>query len=140
MSMRHRLPALLSAAMLLVVITAPAQARNPEQSRHEQVIAHWTAARLAAAVPRDFVYDANRGFVQRAKPDRPPVGGGGGGGGGDGSSTTGASWNAGGLIKEATGKVYFEMDGGAWVCSGTVATDGVIGRSLVLTAGHCAYD
>lgn len=138
--MRHRLTALLSAAMLLVVITAPAQARDPQQSRHQQVVAHWTAARLAAAVPRDFVYDANRGFVQRAKPDRPP--GGGGGGGGGGGTTTGSSWNGGGVIKEATGKVYFETEDGAfaWVCSGSVATDGINGRSLVLTAAHCAYD
>jgi hypothetical protein len=135
MSMRHRLPALLGAAMLLVMITAPAQARSPQQSRHEQIVAHWTAARLAAAVPRDFTYDPARGFVQRAKPERPPGGGGGG-------ATTGASWNGGGAIKEATGKVYFETEGGAfaWVCSGAVATDGVNGRSLVLTAAHCAYD
>jgi V8-like Glu-specific endopeptidase len=132
--MRHRLPALLSAAMLLVLVTAPVQARDPQQSRHEQIVAHWTAARLAAAVPRDFVYDEARGFVQRAKPDRPP------GGGGGGATTTGSSWEGGGTIKEATGKVYFEMDGGAYVCSGTVATDNVSGRSLVLTAGHCAYD
>lgn len=135
--MRHRLPALLSAAVLLVMIVAPAQARNPQLSRHEQIVAHWTAARLAAAVPRDFVYDEARGgFVQRARPDRPP----GGGGGGDPATTTGSSWNGGGDIKEATGKVYFEMQGGAYVCSGTVATDAVSGRSLVLTAGHCAYD
>ncbi|HJP70990.1 MAG TPA: hypothetical protein VJ975_04665 [Candidatus Limnocylindria bacterium] len=136
--MRHRLPAVLSAAMLLVVITAPAQARDPQQSRHQQVVAHWTAARLAAAVPRDFVYQPDRGFVQRARPDRPP----GGGGGGGGADTTGSSWAGSGTVKEATGKVYFETEDGAygWVCSGTVATDGANGRSLVLTAAHCAYD
>ena len=40
----------------------------------------------------------------------------------------------------ATGKVYFEMGGGAWICSGAVATDSRTGYSLVLTAGHCAVD
>lgn len=132
--MRHRLPALLIAALLVVAVAAPAQARGPEQSRHQQIVAHWTAERLASAVPRDFVRHPGGGFGPAAKPDRPP---GGGGGGGD---TTGSSWNGGGLVKEATGKVYFEMGGGAYVCSGSVATDGVTGRSLVLTAAHCAFD
>lgn len=132
--MRHRLPPLLIAAMLLVIIVAPVQARGPQQTRHEQIVAYWTPARVAAAVPRDFVFDETRGFSQRVKPDRPP------GGGGDGGTTTGSSWNAGGLIKEASGKVLFTMGGSNYVCSGSVATDGVIGRSLVLTAGHCAYD
>lgn len=134
--MRHRLPALFVSATLLVLSVAPVQARGPEQTRHEQIVAHWTAARLAAAIPRDFVLDGSRGFVPAAKPDRPPGGGGGGGTG----STTGASWDAGGTIKEASGKVYFEMGGGAYVCSGAVATDSRSGYSLVLTAAHCAYD
>jgi V8-like Glu-specific endopeptidase len=142
MRMRHRLPALLVSAMLLVLIVAPVQARTPEQSRHEQIVAHWTAARMAAAVPRDFVHDGARGFAPAAKPPGTPGGpGGGGGGGGDGTGfTTGASWNAGGAIKERTGKVYFEMAGGAYVCSGSVATDSRTSYSLVLTAAHCAYD
>lgn len=134
--MRHRLPALFVSAILLVLTVTPVQARGPEQARHEQIVAHWTAARLASAIPRDFVLDSSRGFVPAAKPDRPP----GGGGGGSTGSTTGASWNTGGDIKEASGKVYFEMAGGAYVCSGAVATDARVGYSLVLTAAHCAYD
>jgi hypothetical protein len=59
---------------------------------------------------------------------------------GSGGGTTGASWNGGGRILQASGKVYFEMGGGAWVCSGSVANDSRSGYSLVLTAGHCAYD
>jgi hypothetical protein len=125
---RHRLPVLLTAAMLLVTIVAPVQARGPQQpSRHEQVIAHWTPARMAAAIPRDFVR-SDHGFVPAA---RPSTGGG---------STTGSSWTTAGPVKDRTGKVYFEMGGGAYVCSGTVATDTRSGYSLVLTAGHCAYD
>jgi V8-like Glu-specific endopeptidase len=124
--MRHRLPAGLLAGLLLLGLVAPAAARGPSPSHHDQVVAHWTAARLASAAPRDFVFDAARGFVPRAKP---------GGGGGSGSS-----WNGGGLVLQASGKVYFEMGGGAYVCSGSVATDTRSGYSLVLTAAHCAYD
>jgi V8-like Glu-specific endopeptidase len=127
--MRHRFTALLTAAMLLVVIVAPAQARDPQQARHQQVVAHWTAERMAAAIPRDFVFDQQRGFVQRGKP-----------GGGGGGTTTGASWNGGGAIKERAGKVYFEMGGSGYVCSGAVASDTRTTHSLVLTAAHCAYD
>ena len=32
------------------------------------------------------------------------------------------------------------MGGGAWICSGAVATDSRTDYSLVLTAGHCAVD
>jgi hypothetical protein len=46
-----------------------------------------------------------------------------------------------------TGWFAFTVDtgggGGTWtgyVCSGTVATDGVAGRSVILTAAHCVYD
>jgi hypothetical protein len=136
--MRHRLPALLVSAMLLVLVVAPVQARGLQPSRHEQTIAHWTPARMAAAIPRDFVYQPGRGFAPAAKPPGTP-GGGGGGGGGTGF-TTGASWTTGGVVKERTGKVYFEMGSSAYVCSGSVATDSRSTVSLVLTAAHCAFD
>jgi len=75
-------------------------------------------------------------------------GGGGGGGGGSDGTVTKAVWNTGGAVQYAAGRLYFEMPGnskrkGAWtgyVCSGTVATDGIAGRSLILTAAHCVYD
>jgi hypothetical protein len=124
---RRRLPAFLAATMLLVAFATPAAAREGAQSRHDQIVAHWTAARMAAATPRDFSFDFARGFV----PNRPPGGTGG---------TAGASWTGGGLVLQASGKVYFQMGGGAYVCSGAVANDGRAGYSLVLTAAHCAYD
>lgn len=72
---------------------------------------------------------------------------GGGGGGGSGGIVTNAQWTAGGNIQNAAGRLYFEMPGNArrtrwvgYVCSGTVATDGTTGRSVILTASHCVYD
>ncbi len=127
--MRRRFVALFSAALLVITAAAPLQAREPQQNRHQQIVAHWTAARMAAATPRDFVYEPGRGFQPKGKP-----------GGGGGGTTTGASWNSGGAIKERAGKVYFEMGGSGYVCSGAVASDARSGYSLVLTAGHCAYD
>jgi hypothetical protein len=66
------------------------------------------------------------------------------GGGGD-PTVTNAPWTAGGAVQTAAGRVYFEMPayGPFWsgyVCSGTVATDGVSGRSIIITAAHCVYD
>jgi len=70
-----------------------------------------------------------------------------GGGGGGGSTVGNAEWH-GGAVQTAEGRIYFEMPSNArrrgpwtaYVCSGTVATDGVDGRSVVLTAAHCVYD
>lgn len=112
--------------LLAPALAGTVGAGGPALSRHDQIVAHWTPARLRAAVPRDFV-KTGAGFVPKARP---------GGGGG----VTGASWTGGGTILRASGKVYFEMGAGAYVCSGSVATDSRTGYSLVLTAGHCAYD
>ena len=75
------------------------------------------------------------------------VGTGGGGGSGGTGTVTNAEWIAGGAVQAAAGRLYFEMPSarrkGAWtgyVCSGTVATDGIAGRSVILTAAHCVYD
>ena len=76
-------------------------------------------------------------------------GGGGGGGGGTTDTVPNAQWAAGGTVKTAAGRVYFEMPSNAkrkgpwtgYVCSGTVANDnGIADRSVVITAAHCVYD
>ncbi|MFL5681497.1 MAG: trypsin-like serine peptidase [Chloroflexota bacterium] len=129
--MGRRLPAAFAALLLLGALPAvavPAIAANPDTARHDAVVAHWTAERLASAKPRDIRLEAGRAAGPKAKP------------GGGGGNVTGASWTKGGAIFHASGKVYFEMAGSAWVCSGTAATDSRSGYSLVLTAGHCAYD
>ena len=130
--MRSRLPAIVAATVLalasLPAIAAPVLGRDADaQARHDAIVRHWTAERLQSAKPRDMRLDS------RKKPDgaRKPSAG---------ASVTGASWTKGGAILHASGKVYFEMSGSAWVCSGTAAHDARTGYSLVLTAGHCAYD
>ena len=129
---RRPLPVALAAVLVLVLLpalAAPTLAGNPDKVRHNSIVAHWTAARLKSAVPRDFSFNPARGFEKKRKP-----------GGGGGPAVVGASWTKGGAILRASGKVYFEMGGGAWICSGSAAKDSRTGFSLVLTAGHCAYD
>ncbi len=121
------------AAFVLAALPAfasPAAAVDQQRARHEATIAYWTPARMQAAKPRDFAYDRGR-FVPAAKPTKPPKG----------STSTGALWpDFKGAIYRVTGRVYFSTTAGNWICSGSVATDTETDRSIVLTAGHCAYD
>ena len=83
--------ATLAAISLLAIpaIAGSAGASGPRISEHDRIVAHWTPARLKAAVPRDFVEDAGgarpegeagrRGgtstgsVVDRRRPDPPGV-------------------------------------------------------------------
>lgn len=56
-------------------------------------------------------------------------------------------WMAGGDVQTAAGRIYFQMPTtkrltkwAGYVCSGTVITDTVTDRSIIVTAGHCVYD
>ncbi len=109
---------------------ATGSATGTSRSDHERIVAFWTNDRVARATPRDFVFDATtRSFRPRAKP-----------GGGGSSTTLGSSWNAGGEVLDTTGKVLFAMGASYFVCSASVADDAASGRSIILTAAHCAYD
>jgi hypothetical protein len=82
-------------------------------------------------------------FELKGKPPGTPGNGSGGGGGdddGDSTGTTGASWTGGQFVADTTGKVLFQMANSYHVCSASIVTEGVSGRSIVLTAAHCAYD
>jgi hypothetical protein len=64
-----------------------------------------------------------------------------------GDVITNSPWNSDDPIRWNVGRIYFEMPSNArlkrwagYVCSGTVATDGESGRSVIITAAHCAYD
>lgn len=145
--MRIRRSAAIAATLVLAVIPAavggaaaggggtagPGSGAAAQAARHRATVAHWTEARMRAAIPRDLSLAPARGAspVPQAKP----------GGGGTGGNTTGASWpNGRGDVYKRTGKVYFEMGGGGYVCSGTALDDTRGGYSLVITAAHCVYD
>ena len=60
---------------------------------------------------------------------------------------TNSHWSGDNLIRYSVGRIYFEMPTNSrlkrwagYVCSGTVATDDTTGRSVIITAAHCAYD
>lgn len=127
------LPVLIAAALLGLAFTPAAAAPSapPENARaaeHARVIEFWTHQRVAKAIPRDVVLPAGT-----IKPTGKPVKG-------DSTTVLAASWTGGGLAKETTGKVFFEMADGSYVCSGSVVSDNKDDRSLVLTAGHCVVD
>jgi V8-like Glu-specific endopeptidase len=141
--MRVRRTAALAALTVLTLLPlAAGQAGAASQgaaaaraaAEHQRIVSHWTPERMRAAKPRDLDFDAVRGYhlAPQAKP---------GGGGSGGGNTTGASWpNGKGKVYQATGKVYFEMGGSGWICSGTALSDSRSAFSLVITAGHCVYD
>jgi hypothetical protein len=128
--------AALSIALVLVAgVASTAMAGSPSaaasaKAEHDRIVSYWTAARVASAIPRDFERTSLGTFVPKARP---------GGGGGSGA-VTGASWTNGTTIVQRTGKVLFTMGSSNYVCSGSTVTDSRSGFSLVLTAGHCAYD
>jgi hypothetical protein len=137
--MLRRTVTLATALVLLLTVAGPSALAASSQaerakSEHQRIVEFWTPQRVSKAIPRDFIR-AGGGWM--AKPDNP--GKPGGGGGGDGS-VTGASWNGGGKVAQTTGKILFAMDGSYYVCSGSVATESVSGRSVVVSAGHCVFD
>ena len=136
--MRSRKLALLFVpVMLLAALPGAATAAQPKAdskaAHHAKVLAYWTPERMKNAKPRDFTFDAVRGF----QPTKGKPGGGGGGGAG---SVLGASWTAGGDILKGTGRVYFTLGGSNYICSGSVVQEGNPNQSIVLTAGHCATE
>ena len=128
--------ALLTVLALLPLAVAPVAAgdsKDKAKAEHERIVKYWTAERIASAKPRDFVRTDHGKFDPRVKPPKPPPGGGGG-------AVRGASWTGGGPVVQRTGKVLFTMGGSNWVCSASAVSDSRSTHSLVLTAGHCAYD
>ena len=130
-SVRGSIVALAGALLLTGLVVVPATAGPPRvgsRADHDRVVAFWTKARIAAARPRDMSLQP-RG--QKVAPGTKLAA----------AAVTGAQWPDGkGLVYRATGKVLFQMAGGYWICSGSVATETRTDRSIVLTAAHCAYD
>ena len=124
----------LAATIVVPVIGVPVAAGQP-QSQHDRVVAYWTAERIKTAKPRELVLGRPARPAPETKPVKPGTGGGGLG------TTTGSAWPDGkGKIYRATGRVLFTLPAGNYICSASVATDTRSDISVVLTAGHCAFD
>ena len=135
----HRSKAAVAAALLTVLALLPlavapvaaGDSKDKAKAEHERIVKYWTAERIAERQAARLRPDGRR-QVRAARPGhRTPPGGG---------VVKGASWTGGGPVVQRTGKVLFTMDGGNWVCSASAITDSRSSHSLVLTAGHCAYD
>jgi len=48
-------------------------------------------------------------------------------------------WANGGIVQTSTGRILFFFDGNPYVCTGTVLQSAPSDRTIILTAGHCAY-
>lgn len=140
--MRRPIVLVAAATLLLVPFVVPSvNAGQPIQSRHDRVLAYWTTERIRSAKPLDKVLvgasSGRRAIEPTAKPaakpaPKPPA---------SVASTNGAQWpNGVGKIYKATGRVLFTMNGGNWICSGSVVNDSLSDASIVLSAGHCAFD
>jgi V8-like Glu-specific endopeptidase len=132
--MRFRALVVTSSLLFIAALPGAVAAAGPRSgpSEHDRIVAYWTHQRIANAKPRDYVMTPSRGLVPAVKP---------GGGGGSGA-VTGASWPSGGIVEKQTGRVLFSDADGDWICSASALSDGNMndGYSLVLSAGHCAYD
>ena len=131
--------ALAGAAALLVSasLVSSAYAADPNKSHHDRVLAYWTAERIKSAKPLDkhlATSGSRAGALEPAARQAPTAAA-------SVASTTGKQWpNGVGKIYKATGRVMFTMNGGNWICSGSVVNDAVSTASIVLSAGHCAFD
>ncbi len=117
-------------SLALPLAAAPVLAKDHATAERDRIAAYWTKERIANARPRDFVKGAGGTFVQNK--GRP--------GGGATTSVIGASWTKNGQVVTTTGKVLFTLNSGDYICTGTVVTDGTTGRSIVISAAHCAWD
>jgi V8-like Glu-specific endopeptidase len=94
---------------------------------------YWDEEKIKNAKPIELIVDEKSKTGRIETQARPS-------GGTKTTSNSGASWNNGGLALTATGKVFFSQGAGNYVCSGALVDDGLVDRSIVLTAGHCVYD
>jgi hypothetical protein len=132
--MTRKLTTVAAALAMLVTMLGTGALAAPNQSdraraEHQRIVDFWTAERISQAIPRDFVFDGTQFRERPPRPDRPGR-----------SGSKGSSWNGGGEVTDTTGKVLFAMGGFYYVCSASVATESVNGRSVVVSAGHCVFD
>lgn len=131
--MKKKLQKLVVAASLVALVSAfmstRIEAKSPRQSEHDRIVKFWTNARIARAVPRDFVRNPKSRSYKQIQWNRRVA-----------TTPTAASWTGGGEVSKSTGKVFFSMGTTYYVCSGSVVLENATDRSMVVTAAHCAYD
>lgn len=135
-------------AATTLMLAGPASAAPPSDNpgaEHRRIVDYWTPEKVAAAKSADRVLDTKGRAAPAARggggsKGKPGGGGSGGGGGGTNTSVLGASWTGGGEVLKTTGKVLFSLRSGDYVCSASLVNDGVAGRAVAATAGHCVYD
>jgi hypothetical protein len=131
--------ALLTTLALVPAVAGPVAAKGDAAAEQARVLAYWTRERIANATPRDYVRNADGSFsLVKPGADKTPQGRGKPVSGGN--NVLGASWTGGGAILHQSGKVLFTLNSGDYICSGTAITDTASNRSIVVSAGHCAYD
>ena len=109
--------------------TAVSKAAATTTAQQQRVASYWTAARMRAAKPAD----RGSSFASAAKPAR-------------GTTTEVADTSAkrpqqttaSASITSTTGKVFFTLGGGNYVCSGSATSSS--NRDVVTTAGHCVNE
>ncbi len=129
-----RIVAVLAGVATLTGLAATPAAATPEtaaqaRAEHQRIVAYWTPARAAAAVPRDFAVDPTTGrVVPRARTTKP-------------DTTLAPAWTGEGLdtVGATTGKVLFTLGTTNYVCSASVVDEDTT-KSVVVSAAHCAYD
>lgn len=122
--------ALASAIAITSLGLANSSAADPKGNAY----GYWNKARLDSALPIELLVDEKTGvgkIVPTAK---------GGAGGSTSSTTSGTNWTKGGDPLNLTGKIFFNASGLTYVCSGAFVNDGIVGKAIVQTAGHCAWD
>lgn len=122
------------ALALGALAVAPAQAAPPSsaKSRHDQVVSFWTNDKIKQAKPRGYDLNTSTGKFTPTRQTTATAA--------PKASGTTASWNGGGAVLKTTGKVFFAMPDGYYVCSASVVKDAIADRSIILTAGHCVFD
>ena len=134
--MRNRVLTSILVSLLAVGVLSPTFA-NPKGVPNENATGYWNEERRNNAIPREFVFEpgAKEGkLVPQARK----------GGNGGGSTTSGTSYwpvaQQSAFVAQITGKVYFTMGGGNYVCSGSLVDDGRLDIAVVITAAHCVFD
>jgi len=129
--MRRLIPILIASFVLSGMLPGVVGASN-RLTEHQRILAYWTPERMANAKPKDFVMTGSGRLVPKARP-----------GGGSSGASSGASWTLNGAIETRSGRVLFHQGTGDWICSASVVNDNGAANdtySIVVTAGHCAYD